>query len=216
MANKKNLSLIELLVVLTILSVSFFPLTQIINLASRKTRSNNDSFFIATMIAHHVMESIIAKRDANPNWLPSVCDYKSIVLASDTESVNEYFDTFVEYDGAITQAKDSRLFETLKKYKCRIDSYFLEKDLFKIVVYITYLEDKIEKKIYLERILSHNSYNPENETETETIVDKNGRIIIRNAFKSEEEKNRFIQQIQKIYPKRKVIVENDEVIIDVE
>ena len=150
---KKGMTLIETLLILAILSVALVPLVHIINMAS-PSESHADDEYLAVLFAHHVIEEIIAKRALNPNFLPTVCQASPIVLnPEDSNKVNEYFNYFEEFKGAITEKNSPQLYWAMKKYKCKVDTYLLDSDMFKVIVYVSYLKEGREIKVYLERLL---------------------------------------------------------------
>ena len=56
---KFGTSLIEMLLALAILSISMYPIVYIVNIAMPVTVHNDDEY-LATMLAHHVIETIVA------------------------------------------------------------------------------------------------------------------------------------------------------------
>ena len=166
---KKDLSLIECLIVFAILSMSLFPLIQIIKFAS-PVNTNTDDEYLASLLAHHVMETIIAKRANNSSFFPSVSESYPVVLASESNKISEYFDDLPEFDGAINKTNSPRLFNAFNKYKCKIDSFFLDSNLFKIVVYISFNKNGHKTRVYFERLLPQNNF----EVEDKDIQDNDG------------------------------------------
>ena len=150
---KKGMSLIETLLILAILSIVIVPLAHIINIAS-PTESSEDDEYLAVLFAHHVMEEIIAKRALDPNFLPTVCKSAPIVSTIDNaKDINDYFKYFEEFKGPVTEANSPQLYWAMKKYKCKVDTYLLDSNMFKVVVYISYPKDGREMKVYFERLL---------------------------------------------------------------
>ncbi len=156
--NKQAASLIEILLVLAILSVAILPFVHIIGM-SYPVDSHTDDEYMATLLAQHIMESIIAKRDKNPNFLPSVSELKPVVKANElSNNLSEYFSYFEEYKGPVTKSDEPQLYWSINKFKCKVDTYLLDSNIFKVVVYVIYQEDKREMKVYLERLFSQNNY----------------------------------------------------------
>ena len=154
--NKKALSLFETLLVMAILSVSIYPLVHIIYI-SMPISSHSDDEYMATLLAHHVMESIVAKRAKDPSYIPSVSEACPVALPSgSSDKISEYFSFFKEYNGSITETNDPQLYWAIKKFKCKVDTYFLDKDMFKVFVYIIYQKDGREMKVFFERLLPLN------------------------------------------------------------
>lgn len=162
--NKKAVSLIEILLILAILSIAIVPFVHIISL-SIPVDSHTDDEYMATLLAQHVMETIIAKRIKNPGFLPSVSESKPIVSLNQTDKISEYFDYFEEFKGPVTKKQDSQLYWAIDKFKCKVDTYLLDSNLFKVVVYIIYQKDGREMKVYLERLFPYNNYIGDNNVE---------------------------------------------------
>ena len=154
--NKKAVSLIEILLILAILSIAIVPFVHIISL-SIPIDSHTDDEYMANLLSQHVMETIIAKKIKNPNFLPSVSESKPIV-SNQTDKISEYFDYFEEFKGPITKNQDSQLYWAIDKFKCKVDTYLLDSNLFKVVVYIIYKKDGREMKVYLERLFPYDNY----------------------------------------------------------
>ena len=64
--------------------------------------------------------------------------------------------------------QDLLLKTALDKYKCSIDTYFLDEKLFKVIVYVTYKKDGRNRKVFFERLFTQkNLYFGEEENEEE-------------------------------------------------
>ncbi len=151
--NIKDISLIEALLILALLSISIYPLAHIISL-SKPIKLHTDDQYLATLLAHHVMETIIAKRAKDPSFLPKMSKAEPIVFTpAFSEPLCEYFKYFKEFNGPITETSDSQLYWALNKYKCKVDTYFLDENIFKVIVYIIYENNGKEMKIFFERLL---------------------------------------------------------------
>lgn len=156
---RKAFSIIEILLVLAIISLSFFPLVHLI-VMSLPVDYQDDDEYIATLLAHHVMETIIAKKAKNSDYIPSASDdYKPIVLNSeDAKNISEYFDYFEEFKGPVTKTSDPQLYWAINKFKCKISTYLIDTNLFKVIVYINYQKSGKENRVFLERLLSQNNF----------------------------------------------------------
>lgn len=151
----------EILLVLTVLSFSLFPLVHIIAMTSPVDLHTDDEY-MATLLAQHVMETIIAKRANNPNYLPSVSDFRPVVASIGTlEQTSEFFNDFKEFNGPVSENLEPQLYWAMNKFKCRVDTYLLDDALFKVVVYITYVHDGRDMKVYVERLFAQNSILPQ-------------------------------------------------------
>ena len=153
---RKAFGLLETLLVLAILSVSIYPLAHIIYI-SMPLNLHTDDEYMATLLAHHVMETIVARRAKDPSYIPSVSEAAPVVSTPDSsEKISEYFSDFKEYGGPINEKNDSRLYRAISKFKCKVDTYFLDKNMFKVFVYIIYQKDGREMKVFFERLLPLN------------------------------------------------------------
>ena len=166
--NRKALSLLETLLVLAILSVSIYPLAHIIYI-SMPLSLHTDDEYMATLLAHHVMETIVAKRAKDPSYIPSVSEASPVVLPpGSSEKVSEYFSNFKEYNGPVNEKNDPQLYWAINKFKCKVDTYFLDKGMFKVFVYIIYQKDGREMKVFFERLLPLNE-SPSDENSEEGV-----------------------------------------------
>ncbi len=153
---RKGTSLFETLLVLAILSVSIYPLAHIIYM-SMPTVSHTDDEYLATLLAHHVMETIVARRAKDPSYLPSMSEACPVVASPEgNDKISEYFTDFKEYNGPVTETNDPQLYWAVKKFKCKVDTYFLDKNTFKVFVYIIYSKEGKDKKVFFERLLPVN------------------------------------------------------------
>ncbi len=153
---RKAFSLLETLLVLAILSVSIYPLAHIIYI-SMPLNLHTDDEYMATLLAHHVMETIVARRAKDPSYIPSVSEASPVVsLPGNSEKTSEYFTDFKEFGGPISEQKDPQLYWAISKFKCKVDTYFLDKGMFKVFVYIIYQKDGREMKVFFERLLPLN------------------------------------------------------------
>lgn len=150
---RKGTTLIEMLLVLSILSVSMYPLVYIINIAV-PPKINNDDEYMATLLAHHVIETIVARRAKDPYYLPQMCQSTPVVSTEGAHPiVNEYFANIAEYNGPITSTNEPQLYWSLNKFNCHADTYYLDENMFKIIVYVTYQKDGRTMKVFFERLL---------------------------------------------------------------
>ena len=153
---RKAISLLETLLVLAILSVSIYPLVHIIHISMPVTAHTDDEY-MATLLAHHVMETIVARRAKDPSYIPSVSEACPVVRTSgSSDKISEYFSYFKEYNGPITETNDPQLYWTINNFKCKVDTYLLDKGMFKVFVYIIYKKDGREMKVFFERLLPLN------------------------------------------------------------
>ncbi|MGM0598760.1 MAG: hypothetical protein ACQETH_02975 [Candidatus Rifleibacteriota bacterium] len=153
----KGTNLLELLLALSILSASMYPLVYIFKMA-QPTPEKTQNEFLATLLCHHVAETIIANKIENPDYLPQMTDSEPVVQGSNSvQQVSEYFANLTPQNRPIEESENPRLYNHLRPFKCRVDTYYLEGMIYKSMVYISYLQDKREMKVFLERLLAQPS-----------------------------------------------------------
>jgi len=154
---QRGTTTLELLGVISILSLSFIPLFYLARL-TRTTNQRSEHEFTATLLAHHVVERIVARFQQNPRNLPTMTREEPLVPAQDgSGQVSEYFQFPLGDFRVITPEDSPRLYWSLLPFSCRVDTYYLEETLYKVIVYIFYEEDGQKKQVYLERLLDHPS-----------------------------------------------------------
>ena len=169
--NRKATSLLETLLVLAVLSVAIYPLVHIICI-SMPANLHTDDEYMATLLAHHVMETIVARRAKDPSYMPSVTEACPVVPSpGSSEKISEYFSFFKEYNGPITETKDPQLYWAINKFKCKIDTYFQDKGMFKVFVYIIYKKDGRDMKVFFERLLPLNEAPSSDKNDSEEVDD---------------------------------------------
>ena len=145
-------NLLELLLALAILSASLYPIAYIFKLG-RPSIKKTQIEFLATLLAHHVMESIVAAKNLDSDYLPMMTEKESIVETHNSISnLSEYFAKASESNLPIDD-KDE-LYWSLKPFKCKVDTYYLEGSIYKVIVYISYLKEGKEMRVFLERLLA--------------------------------------------------------------
>ncbi len=150
---RQGTNILELLLALSILSVSLYPIVYIFRIA-HPPRQKTHTEYLATLLAHHAMETIIAKKALDPAYLPMMSDDQPVVESADAiANVSEYFRDISE-KGENLNEDDSQLYWSLKQFNCRIDTYYLEGALFKAIVYVSYIKDGRTMKVFFERLLS--------------------------------------------------------------
>lgn len=163
--NRRGTNILELLLALAILSVSMYPIVYIFRIAA-PARQKTQTEYLATLLAHHAMETIIARRLIDPEYLPAMSDPEPVVQSSDSVSnVSQYFRDISEKGENINESNDSQLFWPLKQFNCQIDTYYLEGAMFKVIVYVSYLKDGRNMKVFFERLLSRS------EAENEDLIE---------------------------------------------
>ncbi len=153
-------SLFELLLVACVLSLSLAPLFYVFKL-SRPPERESELEFTATLLAHHVLERIIAQKHANPESLPSMTSEEPIVVTPEGyRVVSEYFRNFLGKDLGLEESDNPKLYWALKPFTCQVDTYYLDDFLYKVIVYISYEELGRKKRVFLERLLAHHPPQP--------------------------------------------------------
>lgn len=162
---RQGTNLLELLLALSILSAALYPIVYIFKLAA-PPKQKTQTEYLATLLAHHVIETIVAKHASNPSFLPTMEEGAPLVQSSGSvEPVCEYFRFISESGGDIIEEDASEMFWSLKPFKCQIDTYYLDSALFKVIVYITYQQEGRDMKVFFERLLSQTSASEEVATE---------------------------------------------------
>ncbi len=150
---KQPANILELLLALSILSVSMYPLVYIFRI-SHAPRQKTQTEYLATLLAHHVIESIVARKSVNPAFLPYMSEAEPVVQSSDSVApVSHYFRSIGEDGENITENDPNQLFWHLKQFNCQIDTYYLEGALYKVIVYISYLNEGRKMRVFFERLL---------------------------------------------------------------
>lgn len=151
--NKQSTNILELLLALSILSVSMYPLVYIFRIA-QTPRQKTQTEYLATLLAHHVIETIVARKSVDPAFLPLMSDTEPVVQSTDSVApVSHYFRGIGETGENITENDQSQLFWQLKQFSCQIDTYYLEGALYKVIVYISYQNEGRNMRVFFERLL---------------------------------------------------------------
>ncbi|MBU1108778.1 MAG: hypothetical protein KKB51_19030 [Candidatus Riflebacteria bacterium] len=151
--HKQPTNILELLLALSILSVSMYPLVYIFRI-SQIPRQKTQTEYLATLLAHHVIETIVARKSVDPSFLPFMSDAEPVVQSADSVApVSNYFRGICENGENITENGPSQLFWHLKQFNCQIDTYYLEGALYKVIVYISYQNEGRNMRVFFERLL---------------------------------------------------------------
>ncbi|MEW6711600.1 MAG: hypothetical protein AB1403_17385 [Candidatus Riflebacteria bacterium] len=151
---RKGTNLLELLLALSILSGALYPIVYIFRMA-QPVKKKTQTEFLATLLTHHIIETIVASKIANPDYLPPMTETQPIVQSDNAvANVSDYFRHISDQGETITESDTSQLYWSLKQFSCRVDTYYLEGFLYKAIVYITYEKDGRPMKVFLERLLS--------------------------------------------------------------
>lgn len=155
--SRNGTNLLELLLALSILSGALYPIIYIFKM-SKPARQNTQTEYLATLLTHHVIETIIASKIANADYLPPMTELQPVVQTTNAVAqVSEYFQNISASGNAIVENDSSQLYWSLKQFACQVDTYYLEGALYKAIVYITYEKDGKPMKVFLERLLAQPS-----------------------------------------------------------
>ena len=155
----------ELLLAMAVLSAAMYPIVFIFRIGSPPTQSNQQEY-MATLLAHHVIETIVAMRAQNPSYLPTMSEPEPVVQsAENVEPVSQYFRHISSSSESITEIDDPQMFWSLKPYRCQIDTYYLTDRLFKAIVYITYQREGRTMRVFFERLLPQKHFQADGESE---------------------------------------------------
>lgn len=145
-------NLLELLLALAILSASLYPIAFIFRLSKPSIKKTQQEF-LATLLAHHVIESIVATKRQDTDYLPQMTEKEAVVeMNNSTVGLSEYFVQSSEQNIPIGENDD--LYWSLKPFRCKVDTYYLEGSIYKVIVYISYKEEGKEMRVSLERLLT--------------------------------------------------------------
>lgn len=156
LSDRRGTQILELLFILAILTVSIFPLAFIFkSLPFIKQETQKE--VLATMLAHHIIETILAKKTQENNYLPFMSEpAPPVEIKGSVTPVSEYFRT---HNGDyLIKKEDTQLYEAFKHYNCKVDTYYLDESLYRIIVYVAYNEGERPVTIYLERLLTAPDY----------------------------------------------------------
>lgn len=146
-------TLFETLIIITILSLCLSPTFYILRqLQPVSSEIETQLDIIATLIAHHILETIIAQLySSSHKCLPEI-------ISSEQQFTNsKYFETI---KNALSNSKivenhkiSDKILSTLEKFKIKIENYFLDNNLFKLVITIKYNDIHENKKIIIDRVI---------------------------------------------------------------
>lgn len=140
---------LELLLTLALLTACAYPAVYMFCTSSPKTKGSQAKY-TAVLLAHHVMESIIAKKLINPEYVPDIIPSEKVA------QTGEFF-KLLNSPNEPSKAAYSRLAKALNGFEYRVDTYYLEENVYKIIVYVTYQLDGNEMSIFFERLLPQES-----------------------------------------------------------
>ncbi|HMM58773.1 MAG TPA: hypothetical protein PKC25_01440 [Candidatus Rifleibacterium sp.] len=81
----------ELLLALAVLSAAMYPVVFIFRIGNPPKQTNHQEY-TATLLAHHVIETIVARRAVNPSYLSAMSEPEPVVEAAEhVEPVSQYY-----------------------------------------------------------------------------------------------------------------------------
>ncbi len=158
--------LLELLLAASIFTVALVPLMYLFRL-SRPPEKTSEMEFTATLLAHHVMEKILAEKLSDPRYLPPVTsEDPTVVIPGKLQPVSEFFRGILGKETGLEETDQAKLYWLLKPFSCQVNNYYLDDYIYKIIVYITYEEEGKNKRVFVEHLL-HHPPSPEGQSDAE-------------------------------------------------
>jgi hypothetical protein len=154
---RRGNNLLELLLALSILTGALYPIVYIFKLAKPETQKTQTEF-LATLLSHHVLETIIAKKQKDPEYLPEMTEPEPVAREKNSsDKVSDYFMNILPKNEGITKEAYPQIYWPTKIYKSQVDTYYIEGSLYKVISYISYMSEGREMKVFLERLLAQAS-----------------------------------------------------------
>ena len=146
-------TLIEILLCFAILSTSLYPIAFLFQNFGINNKTSEKEF-LATLIAHHATETLIAKRSIDPSYIPKMTSNAPVAMKSEIPEIpHEYFESITASGSYITDSNESKLFNVIKDFTFTIDTYLLDTRFYKVICKINYNENNKNKQIFFERQL---------------------------------------------------------------
>lgn len=157
-SNKKskaqdNTTLIGLLLCLAILTLALYPVVFLVHLsAPNKLSSQNE--YLATLLAHHATETLVAKRALDKGYLPKIANNAPVVVKINSAEQNHpYFQGLLPHGHDLNEVTDPVLFWAFNPFSFTLDNYLLDNNLFKAICKINYVKDGKTMQVFFERLL---------------------------------------------------------------
>ncbi len=150
---RRAMTMVELLIAFSVLSLALAPLCYLFSFSSGD-RQTSDREVFANLLAHHVLESILAARLEDPQQLPAMSAEEDIVGTD-----GQYHQTSAHFARLLGASESARpddhpqLFAALRGYRCKVDTYYLDHQLYRVLVFVSFEEGGRRKQVYLERML---------------------------------------------------------------
>ncbi|HNV68857.1 MAG TPA: hypothetical protein PKO06_04105, partial [Candidatus Ozemobacteraceae bacterium] len=120
---------------------------------AQKQELLSEKEFTATLLAQHALERVIAYGRVRPGALPPMTEEEPVVVSPDSpRQVSWYFLDLFGHVAGISETDDQALYWHLKPFTCEVKTYLIEQGVFKVIVYIGYLDGGRQKKVFLERL----------------------------------------------------------------
>lgn len=168
----------EILLCFAILSVSLYPIAFLFQHAGIDEKSS-DGEMLATMLAHHATETLIAMRAKDASYIPQSAKNAPVAMRTDSPNVpHEYFKSINADGTCITNLNNPKLFELIKDYAFTIDTYLRDTRFYKTICKINYSQNGSNKQVFFERQL----YGISQEFDDESDADYDEALIGDDAF----------------------------------
>jgi hypothetical protein len=120
--------------------------------APNKLSSQNE--YLATLLAHHATETLIAQKALDKAYLPKIAQNLPVVVKTNSaEQSHPYFNGLLPNGQDLNETTDPILFWAFTPFTLSIDNYLLDNNLFKAICKVSYIKDSKTMQIFFERLL---------------------------------------------------------------
>lgn len=164
-------TLIEILLCFAILSASLYPIAFLFQHIGIDDR-NSKKEFLATLLAHHATETLIAKRSLDASYVPQIANRMPVAMQTDSPLVpHEYFKAITPNGNCITNLNKPKIFNEIKDFTFSIATYLIDTRFYTAICTIHYSEKGKQKQVFFQRLLYGINKNPDelNDNEYENI-----------------------------------------------
>lgn len=149
-------TLIELLICLAILSSTLYPLVYMLQL-SRPKHPSSQNEYLATLLAHHATEALVAKRALSPDYLPEIVSNSPVVVHKNSANrPHTLFDSLMPDGAQMNETNDSEVFWAFKPFNFSIDTYIADNNFYKVICQVNYTSNNLKSRIYFDKLISLN------------------------------------------------------------
>ena len=151
-ACRHGMGTLETLLLLCLITLTLGP-TLVLVKSAQKQELLSEKEFTATLLAQHALEKVVAYCHIRPGSVPPMTEEEPIVFSPDSpRQVSWYFLDLFGYHTGVSETDHQALFWHLKPFTCEVKTYLIEGGVYKVLVYIGYIEGGRQKKILLERL----------------------------------------------------------------